>query len=413
MADAEVDAGTHDAVSYRALLTDPALVTVLLISGTAAFGNNAVPVTLPVIGHAFGLGSSAIGLVMSTFALAVLVSIPVISVLADVYGRRAVVIPALLLFGVAGTATLFVSSFPALLALRAVQGAAFSGTLPLTPVLTGDLYTGAAGSSAQGFRSGLNGLTGAVAPLVASVLALVAWQYPFVLFALAFPVAGLVYRYYPEPVEVRGPPPGGMGGALRDYAAGLRAAADRRLAVFMAGGFTLFFLKAGFTTFLPVFVVSGLGAPVTAAGTILGGYGGTRVVVSPLSGSVMARLGRKRTILLGTVVAAVGIAAIPLSASLPALGVAAAVFAVGEAMLNPVLNDAVALAAVAEQRAGVMGGLQVLKNVSLTVGPVLLGAVIATAGFTAAFFLAATVGVGYALAVVVGLQPTVTTATGR
>lgn len=398
---------TTESVSFRRLLSDPALVSVFLISGVSAIGNHAVPVALPVIGDTFQLSEAEIGFVMSVFTLAVLVAVPVVSVLADVYGRRAVVIPSLLLFGLSGLATLGATSYSTLLVLRAVQGAAFAGTLPLTPTLTGDLYTGAMGSSAQGIRSGLNGLAGAIAPVIAGFLAVIAWQYPFVLFGLTLPLAGLVYRYYPDPVEPRRRA-GDGDGILRDiaaYWASLRRVVDRQLGVFMAGGFVLFFLKGGFGTFLPVFVVSGLGATVTAAGTILGVYGGTRVLVSPVSGSVMARVGRRRTMLLGTGMATVGMAAIPASPTLLALGAAAAGYAIGESLLNPVLNDAVAATAAAEQRAGVMGGLQILKNVALTVAPVLMGAVIGVAGFQSAFLLAAALGAGYLAVVLLGYRP--------
>lgn len=399
-------AGT-ESVSYRTLLSDPALIAVILVSGTAAVGTNAVPVALPVVGETFALTESAIGLVMSVFTLAALVAIPVVSVLADVYGRRRVVIPSLVAFGLAGLATLGVSSFPALLALRAVQGVTFAGTLPLTPTLSGDLYTGVEGSSAQGLRSGMNGLANAVAPVVAGLLAVVAWQYPFVLMALTLPAAALVYRYYPEPVEPRTPADGeSLRGEVAAYWRGVRGAADRQLGVYMAGGFTLFFLKGGFRTFLPVFVVVSVGAPVTAAGTLLGVYGAARLVVAPLSGSVMARVGRKRTMLLGTGFAGVGIGAIPAAPSLVLLGLTAVVYAAGEGLLNPVVNDAVAGAAVAEQRAGVMSGLQMLKNVALTVSPVLLGGIIGLAGYSAAFLLAAALAAAYAALVVVGHGPT-------
>ena len=397
--------GATDGVSYRRLLTDPALVSVFLISGVSALGNHAVPVALPVIGETFALTEAEIGVVMSAFTVAVLVALPVVSVLADVYGRRPVVIPSLLLFGATGLATLAADSYPALLVLRALQGAAFTGTLPLTTTLTGDLYTGAEGSSAQGFRSGLNGLASAIAPVVAGFLAVLAWQYPFVLFGLSIPVAGLVYRYYPEPIERREGSPEDLLSDVAAYWATLRRAVDRRLGVFMAGGFVLFFLKGGYATFLPVFVVSGLGAPVTVAGTILGVYGGTRVVVSPMSGSVMARAGRRNTILLGTGFGTLGMIAIPFSPTVVVLGAASAVYALGESLLNPVLNDGVAAAAEADQRAGVMAGLQILKNVALTVAPVGMGAIIGAAGFTSAFVLAGTLGVGYFALVVVGYRP--------
>lgn len=402
-----VDTADTDAVSYSTLLTDPALVSVFAISAVAALGTNAVPVALPVVGETFGLTETAIGLVISAFSVAVLVTIPVDSILADVFGRRAVVIPSLLLLGAAGLATLGVTSYEALLALSVVQGVGFAGTLPLTTTLTGDLYTGPDGSAAQGMRSGLNGLTSAVAPVVAGVLAVVAWQYPFALFALAFPVAVLVYRYYPEPEGAGGREagPGTLASELAAYWRSIRAAADGTLALLYAGGFVLFFIKAGFRTFLPVFVVSSLGSTVTAAGTVLGVYGVTRVIVSPLAGSVMLRLGRRASMVSGVGVASLGMAAIPFAPDLWLLGAAAACYAVGEAVLNPVVNDAVAAFADPAQRAGIMSGLQISKNAALTVAPAVVGVLIGAAGFRVAFLLTAALGVGYAAAMLVAYAP--------
>lgn len=396
-----------DAVSYSSLLTNASLVSVFAISGTAALGTNAVPVTLPGVRETFGLTEPEIGLVMSAFSLAVLVTIPLISVLADLYGRRAVVIPSLVLLGVAGIATLGVADYRVLLVLRVVQGVGFAGTLPLTPALTGDLYTGADGSAAQGIRSGLNGLASAVAPIVAGLLTVYAWQYPFLLFALALPVAVLVYRYYPDPVDERGRD--GRGGTVASelgaYGQSIRSAADGTLALLFAGGFTLFFLKAGLRTFLPVFVVTGLGSTVVAAGTVLGVYGGTRVVVSPLAGSIMLRFGRKGAMTLGVGLAAVGVASIPFALNLWLLAGAVCCFAVGEATLNPVVNDAVATFAADDQRAGIMSGLQICKNGALAVAPAAMGAIIAAAGFASAFGVAAALALGYGLVVVGWFRP--------
>lgn len=389
--------------TYRILLTDPSLISVFFISSVAALGTNAIPVTLPGVGNAFQLTETQIGLVMSVFTLAVLVALPIISILADIYGRRAVVIPSLLLLGLSGLAILAVTSYVPLLVLRAIQGLTFAGTLPLTTTLTGDLYTGTAGSTAQGMRSGLNGLASAAAPVIAGVLTVIAWQYPFVLFALAIPVAGVAYRYFPEPIDVskRDDATQSVRSELKEYWWGIWQAADQKLGVLIAGGFTLFFLKGGFRTFLPVFVVSELGLTATAAGTILGVYGGTRVLISPLSGMVMSRLGRKHTMVVTMCIAAFGMGAIPFAVNLWTLGLATVGYAIGEALLNPVVNDAVAAFAADDQRAGIMSGLQILKNVALTVAPVLMGVIIGLAGFTSAFLVAALLGVGYAIAIAV------------
>jgi MFS family permease len=74
-------------------------------------------------------------------------------------------------------------------------------------------------------------------------------------------------------------------------------------------------------------------------------------------------------------------------------------------VLNPVVNDAVAAAAADDQRAGVMSGLQILKNAALTLAPVTMGALIAASGYVSAFLFAAVLGVAYAALVALRFGP--------
>lgn len=387
-------------VSYRTLLSDPALVIVFLISGSTVFGSTAVPVALPVIGATFALSETEIGLIMTAFYATGIIGIPLGSIAADVIGRRAVVIPSLIMFGVAGLATLAVNSYPALLALRVIQGIALIGTIPLTATLTADLYTGAEGASAQGIRSGINGIVAAISPVIAGGLAALAWQYPFALFGLTLPVAAIVYGYFPETTQSGHTGRNRLGRDLREYFAEILAVVERRLGVYLIGGGMLFFLKGGVKTFLPVLAVTELETSVMTAGILLGVYAATRVVVSPFAGSVQVRLDRKLTLILGTTLAAIGIGMMPFVPTLSGLFGATVIFGMGESVLNPVLNDAVASLAATDHRAGVMSGLQVLKQLSLTISPALFGAVIGFANYGSAFLLAGALAVGYVVLVV-------------
>lgn len=82
-------------------------------------------------------------------------------------------------------------------------------------------------------------------------------------------------------------------------------------------------------------------------------------------------------------------------------------YAVGEATLNPVLNDTVAAFADDERRAGIMSSLQILKNAALTLAPALLGSIIAVAGFEGAFLFAAGIVTAYPSASACSSAPTV------
>lgn len=388
-----------EGVAFRTLLTDTSLLSVFAISFIGAVGSNAVPAALPAISSGLGVGSGRIGLVLTLFYLPLIALNPTVGVLADVYGRRTIVVPALVLFVVSGVATLAVDDFLVLLGLRVVQAVAFAGTLPITATLVGDLYEGAKGASAQGLRSSVNGVANVVAPVAAGLLAVANWRYPFLLFTLAFPVLVLFYLYYEEPVESRGGGDtlGELRTVLAEYWVAVRSeAADRTLGVTMLGGFTLFFLKQGTKAYVPVFMVQVLGSTTSTAGLVLGVYGATRVLIAPLSGPISERTGRKYGMIGALILLGTATVAIPYASSVAALGVIVSAFAVGEAVFNPVLSSSVADLASDENRGGIMGGLSMLKSVANAASPAVVGLLVVLSGFQGAFLVPALVAFAYA-----------------
>ena len=402
------DGSPDDGISYTRLLTDPSVLAVIAISFTGAFAANAIPTTLPAIGDAFAVGDGRIGLVMTAFFLPVIVMNPVVGVLVDIYGRRRVVLPALFVFGTAGVAAMFAVTFPQLLVLRALQGMAFAGTLPLTSTLMGDLYTGSEGATVQGLRSSANGLSNALAPVVAGVLATLSWRYPFLVFAMAFPALAIVYVAYPEPIEpaVDGGAHAGIRAELGGYWASIKSEAnDRNLLLLLCGGFALFFVKQGMKAYVPVYLVSAMGGDVATAGLVFGVYGAVRVPFAPLSGPVTERIGRKYTLVLAAATIAVGVSIIPAATGLPLLLVAVSVFAVGEAVFNPVVSSGVADLTRDDTRGGIMSGLASLKSTANALSPAVVGLLVALSGFTVAFVATAVVAVVYGVCVLLLVDP--------
>lgn len=395
----------------RSLVSDPRLLAILSINFVAITANFAVLPALPAIGDALAVPDARLGLVMTAFTLPTAVMVPVVGVLADLYGRRRLVLPALAVFAVAGVATPLVDSFPALLALRALQGVAFAGTVPLTVTLIGDFYQGPAGATAQGLRSSSSGLGSLLAPAVAGVLAGLAWFYPFFLYGLAVVVFVLVYRYLPEPTPQDRELAAGVLAQLRQYAASLRASlADRSVATLVVGGFLVFFVRYALLTFVPLFAVRELGASAAAAGVVLSVRGVTRILVAPTAGRVTARLSDRLSLVLALVLMSASIALVPFVPSIAevpsvaVLGLLVGLYGVGGAITNPVMNNAVSERTTAATRAGVVSGMNALRNAGKAFGPAALGVVLAFGGFESVFLVGAAVGVGYAGLVAVGLS---------
>lgn len=401
------------------LLTDPRLLAIVLASGVGVFGNQAVPPVLPSIGTALALSDAEIGLVMTVFFVGVMVAIPVGGVTADIYGRRPVVLTSLLLFGVSGVGAFFADSLAELLVARLVQGLGIAGTTGLSVALIGDFYEGPRGTTAQGIRASTNGSMVILAPAIAGAVAAIGWQYAFLLYAAAFPALVLVYLYLPEGTEVaddaaepgNDEPAGGpdtsvsLGTELRRYAASmLDSLNDRNLAVLVAGGFTLFFLRYGVLTIVPLLATRELGAGPAVLGLTLSVLGVVRVVVSPLSGRMLTLLSRKQAFgaTMGVVALSMGLLAVV--PDVPSLAGALAVFAVGMSLFNPVLNDTVTATAPTENRAGVVSGMQTAKSIANTAAPTLFTLLLTLTDFPVVFLAGGVVALAYVALVAAGLE---------
>jgi MFS family permease len=181
------------------ILHDRNLQTLLLANIIPPMGAALVAPILNSLIAPLGTSPADIGLVISFFTAPAIIMIPIGGVISDRYGRKPILIGSLLLFGAAGTAIAFTTAFRAVLGLRLLQGVAFGGLSPIIITSLGDLYEGTEEAMAQGIRFTGSGLTQTVFPLLSGALVALSWWYPFLLYAIAFPMAGVVYLWFEEP----------------------------------------------------------------------------------------------------------------------------------------------------------------------------------------------------------------------
>lgn len=392
------DDDQSDDVSYRGLLSDSRLLSLTAISAVGTFGGNAVSPALPSLGAHFGVSDATVGLVMTAFTLPQIALILVVGMLADTHGRRRVLVPALLVFGLAGTAIAFVDGFTDVLWLRAVQGVVAGGIVPLTITMTGDIYEGATGSAAQGIRLSANGVSAIVVPAAAGLLAGIAWHYPFFLFTLAFPAAALGYRFLPETGGSR--ESSAILSELRGYVQALGAeVTDTGLGVLVVGGFLEGLAWYALLTFVPLFAVRSLEATAFAAGLAVSMRGVARIGIAPFSGLLLTVLPRRVALSGAIAVAGVGTAAVAASPNVPLLWGFVLLFGVGDSLYTPIHRDALTDLASPEHRAGVVNGMMIFRQAGATISPVAFGLVLATVGFDAVFLLAGAIYVLFAVSV--------------
>ncbi|AOZ93902.1 MFS transporter [Paenibacillus crassostreae] len=151
------------------------------------FGNSMLVPVLPEIQRELEISKFQSSLIISIFSLAAGIFIPVIGYLSDRFGRKVIIIPALIIYGGAGILAGFGAvwdSYVVIIIARAIQGMSAAGTAPIAMALVGDLYKGGTESKALGLIEASNGVGKVLSPIIGSLLALIVWYASF----FAFPI---------------------------------------------------------------------------------------------------------------------------------------------------------------------------------------------------------------------------------
>ncbi len=203
-------------------------------------GNSMIIPVLPDIGRALGLGSFRTSLIITLFSVPAGVIIPLAGFLSDQFGRRKVIIPALVVYGLGGLVAGASSFSPSLnpyawlVAGRVLQGVGAAGTSPIAMALTGDLFQGQERSQALGIIESSNGLGKVLSPILGSAIGLIAWYAVLLSFPVfVLPVVIGMWLFTREPEALKKPP------GFQEYLASLKKVFAQKtaflLSSFLAG----------------------------------------------------------------------------------------------------------------------------------------------------------------------------------
>ena len=152
-------------------------------------GNSMLIPILPKMKSELGITQFQTSLLISVFSISAAIMIPILGYLSDRFSRKAIVIPALILYGSGGVlagsaAAWFDQAYTWILAGRVMQGIGAAGTTSMAMALTGDLFKGGEQSKVLGLVEASNGFGKVVSPIIGSLLALLVWYAVF----FAFPI---------------------------------------------------------------------------------------------------------------------------------------------------------------------------------------------------------------------------------
>ena len=168
-------------------------------------GNSMLIPVFPEMQKAMSISPFQAGLTITFFSLPAGIAIPIMGFLADKIGRKKIIVPSLIIYGLGGIISglapiIFNKSFTILLTGRVIQGIGAAGTAPIAMALVSDIFTSAERSKAQGTLESANGLGKVISPVLGAAIALIIWYALFFVYAfLAIPIALAIWLVIKEP----------------------------------------------------------------------------------------------------------------------------------------------------------------------------------------------------------------------
>lgn len=354
---------------------------IIVVTMVTMAGVSVISPALPVIQQAFEVETSKIGLLMTAFSFPGIISIPIAGIMADRLGRRKVIVPMLLLYSIAGCLCFFAPNFGVLLMLRFLSGIGAGALATLSLILIGDLFDEKEQKEALGYRTSFGYFSSGILPIFGGFLAVVSWNYPFLLFLLGIPISLMAMTILvDEKINTDA--------SLKEYLKQIgRGLSNSRTFTLLTVAPALMIINQGvLATFLPIYLVYKFGASTAVIGIIIS----TRVIAGSLIAFFMGKLTdcfKEEGLLISSfIILAITVSFIPFVTSIWFMIVPVMLIGFATGVSFPAFQSLLIAEAPKKIRAGVMSANGVTNRIGQAAGPILTGTLYAVGGFDTVFF---------------------------
>lgn len=367
------------------LLKDPRLYLVFGITLMGVMGVSAVAPAFPRIAEALDLTSRRVGLLLTVFTVPGIVLAPLLGFLSDRWGRKRIIVPALLLFGLSGAACAGTTSFPLLLVFRFFQGVGAASLTSLSVTLLGDIYEDVDRERAVGYNASALSIGTASYPLIGGALAAIGWRFPFLLSLIALPIALAVGKLLPDRR-----PGGGAATVLSQLAAVIRNARERGVVLLSLLAVLVFVLLYGaYLAYMPFLLVERFGAPSPVVGAVMSTMSVATALVASRHGRLARRLSTGSILTLGALLYAAALTTIPLMPKIWLVPLGTLLYGTAQGLTIPTIQSQIAGRAPTHLRGATVAANAMAIRIGQTAGPLITGAVYAAGGVRSVFFVTA------------------------
>lgn len=162
--------------------------SLLLVSSLTVMAGATIAPALPAMQAYFSDMENAglwVRFVLTVPALLIVLSAPLAGMVVDRWGRKYLLVPSMVLYGLAGSSGLYLDSITGILIGRALLGIAVAGAMTSATTLIADYYAGTARAKFMGWQAAFMGFGGVVFLVGGGVLAELGWRWPFMIYLLS------------------------------------------------------------------------------------------------------------------------------------------------------------------------------------------------------------------------------------
>lgn len=355
-------------MTVNKLLKDRRLYVIFSITLIGVMGVASLTPALPKISQALDLNKSEIALLISAFTFPGIFLTPIAGVVADRVGRKAVLIPSLFIFALAGFSIFFVKDFHLIIIFRVIQGIGAAPLGSINTTLVGDFFRGKDRPAAMGYNASVLSLSTASYPLIGGALAGIAWYYPFIMPLLAIPVGLFVIFGIREPKIEKV-------SDLKQYMKAISTSIVKKevMGIFILGILTFIILYGAFLTYVPFLVSQKFNLTAPQIGVLLSISSLTTAILATQVGRLTNKLGSLFLLKVAFTLYFIVSLIIPQVNHLYLFLLPILIFGSAQALNIPSLQTSLANLAPDNQRGAFMSLNGMVLRIGQTLGPLIIG----------------------------------------
>ena len=344
------------------------LLVVFGVTLMAVLGVSSVTPAFPRMIRELGVSRGEITWLISAFTLPGVLFAPVMGVLADRWGRKRVLIPSLIIFAVAGSACAFSRDFGVLVALRFIQGVGAASLNMINVTIMGDLYSGRRRTTVMGYNASVLSAGTAGYPALGGLLAMFGWRWPFLLPAVALPLAivAMFFLRTPEPRTRT---------SLGQYFGDVFTTVNNRQAIGLLslGALTFVVLYGAFITYFPLLLDGAFGIKPVFIGLLMSSTSIVSLFVSSRVVVLVRHYNERTLLVVGFLFFALSMVTVPFVRHPLWYLAPTLIFGMGTGLVMPCLQSRIASLAPAAHRAAVLSLSSMVFRLGQTLGPLVMG----------------------------------------